>query len=331
MRPAERIGAWPFEAVTVGFPTGGFDGQFYYVVARDPWHPAPAAFLDDPAYRHARILYPAAAWLASGGGGPRALVWAMPLVNLAAVGGLAAVGVRLARHGGRNRWWGFALPLAVNAGAPLLRDLTDPVANLATAGLLAAWLTAARPWAVAAWGAAAVLAREQNLAVVGLVFVGAAVQNKWGAAAAAGAAAGVAGAWAAAVRSMYGAWPATPAGLIDPLAGLSYRWTHLTGASGVPVHLAMMLHLTAQLALSLALPLYGASRTAALVAGGGAALALLGGVLIYQDGPSYTRVFGWMPLGIWLWAVQSGRRWPLAVLLPAALWPCLGVLKAWRP
>src|SRR5579884_896141 len=47
-------GHWPYEAVHVGFPTGGFDGQFYYVLARNPWQPH-HAFVDLPAYRHGRI------------------------------------------------------------------------------------------------------------------------------------------------------------------------------------------------------------------------------------------------------------------------------------
>ena len=37
-------------------------------------------------------------------------------------------------------WWGFLLPLLLNAGTPALRDLTDPVATFAVCGLLAAWL-----------------------------------------------------------------------------------------------------------------------------------------------------------------------------------------------
>ena len=71
----ERIGAPPFEAVRVGFVTGGFDGQFYYAIARNPWtwH---RAELDVPAYRHVRLLYPALAWALSGGGNPYRLFWA---------------------------------------------------------------------------------------------------------------------------------------------------------------------------------------------------------------------------------------------------------------
>src|SRR5262249_31228713 len=51
----EKIGRSPFEAVKVGFPTQGFDGQFYYVLARDPWW-RHGNDIDYPAYRHARIV-----------------------------------------------------------------------------------------------------------------------------------------------------------------------------------------------------------------------------------------------------------------------------------
>ena len=57
---------------------------------------------------------------------------------------------------------------------------------------------------------------------------------------------------------------------------------------------------------------------------------MFGGVLIYASFDSYARVFVWMPLGIWLWALQSGRRWPMGFLAPWALWPAVALLQAWR-
>src|SRR5579883_3234155 len=35
---------------------GGYDGQFYYQIARDPWQAF--HFMDNAAYRYQRILYP---------------------------------------------------------------------------------------------------------------------------------------------------------------------------------------------------------------------------------------------------------------------------------
>src|SRR4051794_24323308 len=49
-----RIGRPPYEAIRVGFGYGGFDGQFYYTLARNPWRLWQEP-IDAPAYRHARI------------------------------------------------------------------------------------------------------------------------------------------------------------------------------------------------------------------------------------------------------------------------------------
>ena len=174
----KQIGTPPYEAVRVGFTTGGFDGQFYYAIARNPWI-CHAAVLDVPAYRHLRLLYPALAWALSGGGDPWHLFWALPFINLAAIAGLAWLGVRLARHYGVNVWWGFVLPLAVNDGMPLLRDLTDPLATFTVCGLLASWLLGGRWYHLALWAAAALFSREQNVAVVFVVLAAALATGRY--------------------------------------------------------------------------------------------------------------------------------------------------------
>jgi hypothetical protein len=80
--------------------------------------------------RHLRILYPLVGWLLSGGDALR-LLWVLPAINLGAIAALAAVGALLALRSGLSSWWGFLLPIAVNAGLPALRDLTD---NLSVSG-----------------------------------------------------------------------------------------------------------------------------------------------------------------------------------------------------
>ena len=72
-----KVGHYPFEYLTTGFGKGGFDGQFYYILARDPWHAASAGEVDLPAYRHCRVVYLVLAWLVSGGGDPVLLLWAL--------------------------------------------------------------------------------------------------------------------------------------------------------------------------------------------------------------------------------------------------------------
>ena len=57
--------------------------------------------------------------------------------------------------------------------------------------------------------------------------------------------------------------------------------------------------------------------------------AVLGGPAVYESGWSYARVFVWMPLAVWLWCLQSGRRWPAVVLLVAVMWPLLASVQPW--
>jgi hypothetical protein len=90
-----------------------------------------------------------------------------------------------------------------------------------------------------------------------------------------------------------------------------------------------MSHLTLQVVLSLTMLCWRPARTVWLTACAGAALALLAGPAVYMNGQSYTRVFFWMPLAIWMASVQTGRRWPMWLLLPAALWPCFGLVQVW--
>jgi hypothetical protein len=165
----ERQGRTPYELIGTGFDRNGYDGQFYYAIARAPWRRQELG-IDAPAIRQARILYPAVSWLLSGGDA-RQLLWAMPLVNLLAIAALAALGAAAARGYGLNPWWGVLLPFAVNAGMPALRNLTDVLSTLSVAALLIAWLRR-WPWWVASLGAAAALfSREQNVAVVLLVLL----------------------------------------------------------------------------------------------------------------------------------------------------------------
>src|SRR5438552_3202983 len=97
-----RIGRPPYEALTTSIGSDGYDGQFYYALARNPWK-RHAAGIDSPAARHLRLLYPAVCWLFSHGA-PRLLIWIMPLVNLLVIGGLAGLGSMLALRHGMNVW-----------------------------------------------------------------------------------------------------------------------------------------------------------------------------------------------------------------------------------
>ena len=155
--------------MTVGFDTCGYDGQFYYAIARAPWQNARSS--------QRRRRDPASTDLVSGDllvlerrrRSQRASVGhaaGEPSGNRGAGLDCAAWAV----HQGWNAWWGCLLPLAVNAGLAALRDLTDPVAILSVCGLLFAWLTHKRWWILTVWAAAALFAREQSVVIVLIIF-----------------------------------------------------------------------------------------------------------------------------------------------------------------
>jgi hypothetical protein len=330
-----QIGTPPYEAVRTGFATGGFDGQFYYAIARNPWtwH---AAELDVPAYRHVRLLYPALAWALSGGGDPYLLFWALPLINLAAIAGLAWLGVRLAQHYGVNVWWGFVLPLAVNDGMPLLRDLTDPLATFTLCGLLASWLLGGKWYHLALWTAAALFSREQNVAVVLVVLAAALGTARYRTAAAVSAVLAIWGGWVALLHASYGAWPVLPRSdyfFGVPFKGMWFRWTNL-GFSGsrmsAGLHFCRMLLLTLHCCLALYLAARTPDRVVSLLALGGVALAVLTGMSSYEDAWSYTRVFVWVPLAVWLAGVRLRLARPMWLLVPVSVWPLIAVATAWH-
>lgn len=328
---ASQIGQWPYENIHVGFPAGGFDGQFYYILARDPWRRYEATVIDFPPLRHARILYPGLAWALSGGD-PVRLLWVLPAINVVAIVGLAWLGARLALHFDRSAWWGVLLPLVLNTGMSALRNLTDPLATVTVCGLLTAWLLRWPVWQLTAWAVAAVLSREQNLLIVSIVLFEALWAPCRSRVVGLVAALLLGVGWVITLKAIYGAWPLAPGIISLPFAGMWYRWGHLEGLSGAVsrmIHITGMLLLSFQVGLSFALLYFRANRLSVLMALAGAALAILGGTDIYLTGWSYSRVFLWMPLGIWLWSLNSGRCWPALLLTAAALWPLAAVVQAW--
>jgi hypothetical protein len=329
-----QIGSPPFECIHVGFPSGGYDGQFYYAIARNPWqrHQLVNEF---GAFRHQRLLYPALGWLFSGGD-PQRLLGALPAINLAAIAGLTLLGVLLARNYGMNIWWGFVLPLAVNDGLPLLRNLTDPLATFTICGLLTGWLLRWRSGWLALWAAAAMFSREQNVVLVVIVLGVALAGRRLGLAAPLAGALGLWIAWFVWLRVWYGGWPLPPHSdyyFGSPFKGMLFRWTHL-GYSGsrasAVLHLLRMLLLTTHIVLALYLAARCPERLLVGVALAGVALAILTGIAAYEDSNSYTRVFVWIPLAVWLAAVRLRRSRPMWLLVPALLWPLVLLAAAWH-
>src|SRR5438045_808429 len=116
----------------------GYDGQFYYYLARHPLLRGGApTYLDAPGYRYQRILLPALAALLALGQ-PAWTGWTLLLTNL--LGLLLGVwaGLRIVDHFGVSRWW--LLAFAFNPGFLLgiSLDVAEPLAlALCTAACLA--------------------------------------------------------------------------------------------------------------------------------------------------------------------------------------------------
>ena len=115
--------------VTV-FPGAGYDGQFFFRLAMHPLstaHQKDGIHFDYPVYRHQRIVYPLLARLI-GFGRARPTLWALILVNLAAVAALTyTVGLVLSATG-THPGWGIAVPLYAGFLLTIARDLCEIVA-----------------------------------------------------------------------------------------------------------------------------------------------------------------------------------------------------------
>jgi hypothetical protein len=324
----ERAGKEPYEVIHISFERFGYDGQFYYALARAPWT-RHLVGIDFAPGRQMRILYPALAWVASGGDA-HLLLWVMPIINILAIGALAAVGALFARRHGLSPWWGFFLPLAVNAGFPALRDLTDVLSILTVAGVVVAWMLRWPVWQLALWAAAAVLCREQNIAIIGAILLVAAWERRWSACAVLGGALVLWVAWVIALRLMYGTWPFLPTqrNFDRPFAAFFRCWRHLKHqqlSANTLTHFACMVMVAAQVCLALYLAVRRTDAVLRLVLLGAVALAVTAGPAIYEDKWSFIRVLAWLPLAVWLGCIREQRR-SLAALLALAAFLPLGVV-----
>lgn len=113
--------------LTVLQNSGGYDGQFYYRLALDPFTSRRTDFgisLDIPSYRHQRILYPFMTWVMSAGSADLA-PWAMLLINYAALCLLGWLGGVCAQTFKQHALWGLFLPLYPASLFSLTRDLVE--------------------------------------------------------------------------------------------------------------------------------------------------------------------------------------------------------------
>jgi hypothetical protein len=118
------------ESLSVLRNQDGYDGQFYYRLALDPFTAERREFgieLDNPMYRHQRILYPVLVWALSRGDPQAALRW-MVGVNFAALCLLGWIGGLLARSAGASALSGLVFAFYPGFLLTLSRNLVEIVA-----------------------------------------------------------------------------------------------------------------------------------------------------------------------------------------------------------
>lgn len=148
----------------------GYDGQYSYYIAVDPLHARP--YIDWPAYRYGRILYPALARVAALGQ-PAGIPAALLLINVLAVGmGVWAIAAWLVRAG-VSPW--FSLLYAIYPGTLIAatRDLSDVLAIslIALAAYVFRYGGTRSHWNAACLFALAGLTRETTLSVAAVYAV----------------------------------------------------------------------------------------------------------------------------------------------------------------
>lgn len=117
----------------------GYDGQFYYRLALNPfnWGKTAYGITMDQSYRYTRIGYPLVSWL--GSFGQHDLVPASLIaVNLVCVAAMAVLGGMFARGYGRHALWGLLFAAYFGLAISVGRDTAEPLAEACMlAGLLA--------------------------------------------------------------------------------------------------------------------------------------------------------------------------------------------------
>jgi hypothetical protein len=142
----------------------GYDGQFYYRLAIDPFTLAQDAYgvhIDNVPWRAQRILYPLIVHAAAFGR-PEWVPAAMLIVNLAGLVAIAFFAARIARQ--LNLGWAFPIAVMLWPGLiiTLARDLTEIVAAALLLAAIDSYLSR-RMVLFTLFGAAATLTRETTL------------------------------------------------------------------------------------------------------------------------------------------------------------------------
>ena len=146
----------PRFALHIPHAAPGYDGQFFYQIARDPLHAAP--FIDHPAYRYQRIIYPLLVAILSLG---QAILipYMLLLVSFVSIVLGTEILARLLIKQGLSPWYSLAFGLYFGQATAFIFDLTEPLTYfLICLGLFL--LIKKRPTVAAVCMGLAVLSRE---------------------------------------------------------------------------------------------------------------------------------------------------------------------------
>jgi hypothetical protein len=158
----------------------GYDGQFYYRLALDPFTGEQTAYgvrIDTPAYRQQRILYPLLTALLSLGR-PSLAPLALIGVNYLALCGIAFLGGYVARQYNAHALWGVAFALFPGFLLSLSRDTVEIVQGFFLLAFLLAMIRE-RPYLAGVWLSLAVLAKETALVAAAGLLVALALTRSW--------------------------------------------------------------------------------------------------------------------------------------------------------
>jgi hypothetical protein len=126
----------------------GYDGQFYYYIAHDPFVLSGSyTHIDFPAYRYQRIIYPLTVWLVSFGQWAL-LPYMMVAVNFFSILLGTFLVIKILNHYGSSPWWSLLYPSFWGFLLCLLRCLPEPLAITFVVMAVYAWLKEKQGWQI---------------------------------------------------------------------------------------------------------------------------------------------------------------------------------------
>lgn len=158
------------ENLAVAADSAGYDGQFYYRLALNPFTRDRGEFgirFDYPVYRHQRILYPFLAWLLAAGR-PAAIPFTLVAVNWIAMGMIGWASAKIAQLFGQHALWSAAVWLFPGFLLSLARDCVEIVEIACLAVGVILLVQRKLGWAAVAFSAAALAKESAILVAAGL-------------------------------------------------------------------------------------------------------------------------------------------------------------------